>query len=1484
MEFLDLDLSADRAENRILGEERTLLLETDRLFVPAMGCFYHKDLVIRNAANGQILTPIEDYSLYELVLPLAKSNAPFIAYSIIHVHNRNIQKVNFDYRAVGGEYQITGENAEALLGSYLLNASDTYPWGNVFNVPVLLPPELHLEDVSDTYDAGTLTLVLGRIADAVRYGDPLAMSGMVIYMNSVADQYLADATGLIEGLDSRLTNLLTSHEKREGDYIITDSEDNPSNRFGGFWSKQPNILLRGAGTGDTIGDLTPIATGTGDPLAMSGGVNARYTNIWQKGQDLGQITYMLSASATSINEGDVVTITLTTIGLPAGQLVPYRITGTSGFAAADITPTPLIGNFTVNGSGIGTINITASEDMLTEGSESFTLALTNGNVTGAQVTVAINDTSKSPALGLKFSANSNGAGSITQVNEGSTAYLVVVVNNLSLPHTLTLTNTGTIADADLADPRPTSLIVDVSPKIVPYSFLNDMTTEGNQTLTVAASSATFTTPVSKTLTVKDTSLSPSYSLYFSGAANGSGTITSRDEGLPFYLVLVTSNVAAGEVFDLVYTGNAVADDFTQARPISLTIGNDGKAIVPYTTTLDNLTDGQKTMGVLVQDTGNTVASGEIVINDTSQNPAYTAFWSSNNTGTTQITQVNEGSNFYLWVSTSGIAAGTPLTVEYSGSVNGADLIDARPTTLTIGSNGSGSILYTSKNDFAAEGLEFMTATIKNGAVIVATTTIEFVDTSVNSTYQLSYSSDAAGSQPITTVNEGQTFYLQIVTTNVPSGTALALTYSGTASNADFNQNRLTTTTVDAQGRASAIFVLKNDFVVEGAETLISTVSRAGNSVGNASINIVDSSTPTISARYSASSQGTGTITSVNEDVTFYLVLTTKGYQNGKVLNLAVSAGSTDLQTQPPATVTLSVTDVTANTNTIVNLKTLKDYLTEGNETLTIQIKDTNNTTVLTTASITVNDTSKTPTFNSYWSGDPQGTSTITSSGASGTVYLVTNTTNLSNGELLSASFGGTYDLDNLQTPPSTAAIAVSSGRVTRAIDLTQSTADFSAKFQANEGLGLPEITYAFEGDYVHLTIASTFADATPLYLSYGGSSTQVTDYSTFFGLVDLGDVPDVIYVNNDGSFSLELKIKEDLLTEGVETLSVSIYSDAGRTNLLRTVSLDIYDTSKDAEITINLSTNFTPDPGGGIATVHQQVVLSDIFEDVMGRAPLSTDRVHFVVPNGVKIISVIPRFALPLWTGTFGAIQVGTWPTGSKVRGTTMQGGMVMGMGGRGAQGSMTENFGATITPADHGGTCMNEGTNPDVKVIWTNYGTMCGGGGGGGLKIILGGYDDNTTGIADATNNQPPPDGEITFTQEPNRHITVRGGGGGAPYGPGGGRSNPINASPFREVTQATDRSAGLTLGGAGFNSWEPDNEGRGGNIGEAGNVGYLWYNTLDWPGTPFVTGRMYYWTTQPGQAGYLIDSAVDNLSNATPRKNNLSIINAGNGFTKGL
>lgn len=1041
MTDLAFDSTAVLSANFIPPEFHDVSLAKNRFFIPARGMFFEEGMVIRNFTNNVLLRPILDYQLYEIDRDVSLSTG-HNAFKIIHVNNPDIVAVSVAYHAVGGDYQYTSSQLADELDAYITGTDDQYPWGHVIKRPIAYAPELHLQDADSIYDAQRMVLAVAHIGDAISSGDHMATGQIFQYIDQVAQGYVDEASLQINALSDRVTRLVNAEVADVGKFIITDNPQNPAIRRGiGQYVLNPNILLYGSALGDTIGQLIPLATGSG--------VNARRTYIWQQVADIGQISYSLSASAVSINEGSSVTITLATTGIPSGSTVAYKITGTAVFSAADIAPTPINGNFTVGSGGIASLTITAVNDLTTEGPQVFTVALVA--VPTVKVNVTINDTSLSPSVTMRWSGNSNGVGGTsTSVNEGSSIYLVLTGVNMPVNTVCTLDySLGNSPNTDYTANRPTSVTFDTNVKIIPFTVVADRITEGNKTMAVGLTSTYITTPIVASITIVDTSIAPTYNLYFSGVNTGSGTITSINEGSTAYLVVSTTNVDPGTVLQLTYTGDVDANDFTAVRPTTATIDAQGKAIIPYALVADSLTEGTQTFGVVLSDSGNQLQTTSITVIDTSIDPAYAIKFTVASDGSgANVTTRNEGGSIYLSLFASSTAPGTVFNITYGGGITQADLSTTLPTTLTIGANGRATALLTFLNDYITEGAQDLVVLASISSVQVAAGTITVVDTSTSPIYNYAWSSSTSGTPTVNNVNEGATVYLVFSVTNPVPGMVLQvpLANNNTVVPGQFATTPPTTVAINGAGYGYVAYTFANDQLTDGAKVLAVNPTYGGNSVfvTNPAITVNDTSTLPVTASFT--SDFTTPITAVNEGGGGYLMITSPALKRGGTYSLYFTGMSdaskfqvttrnsggvaTPVNSFGPFTISTGNFVINTATGTMqVPFSVLPDSLTTGARTLTalVTVTDTNSTTASATDTLTINDTSTAPAYTMYYATTAAGTTPITIANVNTSCYLIVKSSTAPNGTVVAVTFDKSLMTSTYSNPPANVNVTINGG-------------------------------------------------------------------------------------------------------------------------------------------------------------------------------------------------------------------------------------------------------------------------------------------------------------------------------------------------------------------------------------------------------------------------------------------------------------------------
>ncbi len=323
---------------------------------------------------------------------------------------------------------------------------------------------------------------------------------------------------------------------------------------------------------------------------------------------------------------------------------------------------------------------------------------------------------------------------------------------------LFLDYSGTVDNDDFMAARVSTTTITNGGAIVPYSIANDLRTEGNETLGVTIRQGSLIV-ASASLTVLDTSITQGFDVWFSTNSAGTDKITGTSEGQTIYLIIRSTGVANGTVYNLTYGTGTDANDFTGTRPTTVTINNNA-AYIQYVIANDRLSEGTEIFSVSLEI--GTRPTGTITISDTSASPVISSKWSSNVNGTDVITSTPEGRTVYLILNVQNMVAGEVINLAYSGTASASDFTTTRPTTATVTTvNGAlgAAVPITISNDYIEEGTEtlYVTSTFTNAANTSGR--LDILDTSVPVKLSL-VATDSSGNV-VTSVNPGDTITYKI---------------------------------------------------------------------------------------------------------------------------------------------------------------------------------------------------------------------------------------------------------------------------------------------------------------------------------------------------------------------------------------------------------------------------------------------------------------------------------------------------------------------------------------------------------------------------------------------------------------------------------------------------------------------------------------------------------------------------------------------------
>lgn len=425
------------------------------------------------------------------------------------------------------------------------------------------------------------------------------------FKSNIIPAYMGDISASLGGSFPTGTNALTpikvilfdynetvdiQNELLDGDYVYLPGTSNDKVRLqNGSAYTDFNFDANGDVTGQTVGNYYVVGGYRLELINVGGGLY----------QSSPAPSYTMTQSATSLNEGDTVTFTITTTNVQDGTLVNYSTTGTVN--ADDFTDGLLSGSININNNSGSFTRTIVNDYTVGEGAENFTITLSEGGsvvATSNQISVA--DTSI---------ASYNVAGGSATVAEDSSVTFTVTTTGIpdgtNLYYTL---NPAGEFNNDYGN-----FTINNNTGSVTVTADQDFFVENDETVTfqlrtssingpiVATTSVVVTdAPFSVTVTAASTSINEP----LTGTANIvlNVTTTGVNDG-----VVLTASIAAGSTAS-VYDVDAIP---------SATVNNNA-ATFTIPVRRDGRTEGAETIQFDIQTGASVVAtSPAITINDTS---------------------------------------------------------------------------------------------------------------------------------------------------------------------------------------------------------------------------------------------------------------------------------------------------------------------------------------------------------------------------------------------------------------------------------------------------------------------------------------------------------------------------------------------------------------------------------------------------------------------------------------------------------------------------------------------------------------------------------------------------------------------------------------------------------------------------------------------------------------------------------------------------
>lgn len=364
-----LDPTGQHPANRVEGEIHTLAPKRVRAIVPRFGPYYTGSLVVYDHETGQQLIRQTQYRCAELLQDATINYGQELCALILIIDPSVSATVRIDYQVLGGLYQ---NDVTVLANLYEAVIHDDRPvdWQNVQDKPIAYPPTLHRHVLSDVYGWEPIVSALERLRSAVVLGNVPAFEALLDWVDEKLQSYRVELTARLEGVEHHISSTTNPHAVTAAQ-VGLDAVRN-----------LPIVTLDEVTRGEPVDKYLTHAMFIAAIAAM-GGIGG--------GSGGGTTTHTLTATVDRVDEGQVVTITVTTAGLTDGTILFWTLVHL-GTTAEDFDAAS--GSVLIR-SNRGQFTITALLDRVLETDEGFAVQLrqdsVDGKVIGLSTLITVHD-------------------------------------------------------------------------------------------------------------------------------------------------------------------------------------------------------------------------------------------------------------------------------------------------------------------------------------------------------------------------------------------------------------------------------------------------------------------------------------------------------------------------------------------------------------------------------------------------------------------------------------------------------------------------------------------------------------------------------------------------------------------------------------------------------------------------------------------------------------------------------------------------------------------------------------------------------------------------------------------------------------------------------------------------------------------------------------------------------------------------------------
>ena len=179
------DYTGQSSFNRVVNETHVNLgTKLIRSVVPTYSPFFAQGLVVRDHANGAVLTEGVDYKAVDLMTLASAMTNGLLVYRTLLILKPGVVGVEIDYQALGGKWTQSFSTSQALLDNLTQDARPP-SWDNMINRPAQgYTPTAHMQSAQDLIGLEYLVEAINTLKDSILMGDVVGHAAIYAYLDA----------------------------------------------------------------------------------------------------------------------------------------------------------------------------------------------------------------------------------------------------------------------------------------------------------------------------------------------------------------------------------------------------------------------------------------------------------------------------------------------------------------------------------------------------------------------------------------------------------------------------------------------------------------------------------------------------------------------------------------------------------------------------------------------------------------------------------------------------------------------------------------------------------------------------------------------------------------------------------------------------------------------------------------------------------------------------------------------------------------------------------------------------------------------------------------------------------------------------------------------------------------------------------------------------------------------------------------------------